>query len=305
MVPYAWLRLPAGHGRLQLAQHLSQPGPLLTIARTVTGALRLQRALVHFGRPAGELHGEDPLAGVAALGSVVTALDSTTPPNNRANQPSSVSSITTRFWCPCVGGTMLPGGNRSNRIRQSQRGILPGYQLSKQTAEFSRLNSMPPWVGSILAVLSDARVISLAALLMALLSYRRTSRLTALQTRKIELELEEKEREKDRLEAAQDRADIRARIYDRGQHSHRIEIENASAAIAYEVDIEFLDEKAAGILPQGEREEKLPISRIDPGTTVSLLAALAAGRWPPFNIALTWRDPEGTERRKETMLYEP
>jgi hypothetical protein len=158
---------------------------------------------------------------------------------------------------------------------------------------------MPPWVGSVLAVLRDPRTISLAALALSWWSFRRTSRLTALQTRIADLELKNPER----IEASRTRADIRATLYGSIHSSHRIALENVGAAPAFGVDIEFLDEKGSP-LPESEREEKLPISQLDAGPPVTLLAALASGRWPPFKIALSWSDPDGTPHRKETILYE-
>jgi len=159
---------------------------------------------------------------------------------------------------------------------------------------------MNPWVGSGLAVLSDPRFISLAALVLSWWSFRRSGRLTDLQTRIAGLELKNRAS----AEAAQARAYVQATLYGTGQYAHRISLANAGAAPAFVVDIEFLDQKGTGVLPQGEREQKLPIPQIDPGQSVNLLAGLSSDRWPPFKIALSWKDPDGTPQRKETTLYE-
>ncbi len=160
---------------------------------------------------------------------------------------------------------------------------------------------MPPWVESVLAVLGDPRLISLAAVGLSLWSLMRSRALTALQTRLAALELANRER----AEASREKADIRARLYSAGQHSHRIELSNKGAATASEVDMAFLDQDEGALFPQGERKDKLPIPHLEPGESVTLVVALAMGRWPPFKIALSWKDPDGTPQRREDILYGP
>src|SRR5258708_1382351 len=146
---------------------------------------------------------------------------------------------------------------------------------------------MPPWAESVLTVLGDARVISLAALVLALLSFRRSSRLTDLQTRIADLELKNKER----AEASREKADIRARLYNTGQYSHRLEVSNRGGATADAVDIEFLDLEEDSLLPQGERRDKLPIPHLEPDESATLVVALAIHRCPPFKHPPSWNSP--------------
>lgn len=95
---------------------------------------------------------------------------------------------------------------------------------------------MPTWVEAVLSVLVDPRTISLAALVLALLSFRRTSRLTSLQTRIAELELKNKER----IEAGKNRASIRARFYgDRFTGDYRVSPISTTAASCAGSNLEF------------------------------------------------------------------
>jgi hypothetical protein len=156
---------------------------------------------------------------------------------------------------------------------------------------------MPPWLGPGLQVLGF--LVSVTALALSWRAFRRSGRLTDLQTRLAMLELAEKKG----VQALLARADVRAALFDVGMHSHRISLENVGGATASAVDIEFLDEKGKTLLPAGEREDKLPIPRLDSQRRVTLLVALASGRWPPFKIAVRWTDPDGTHQRVEDTLY--
>jgi hypothetical protein len=127
----------------------------------------------------------------------------------------------------------------------------------------------------------------------------RTGPLTALQTQLATFQLKDREH----IEAARTRADVRARLSPSGHHSYRIDLSNQQgAAPATEVDIEFLDVKEDALLPDGERKDKLPIPHLEPGESVKLVVFLGE-RWPPFKFALSWKDPDGTPRRREDILY--
>jgi len=89
-------------------------------------------------------------------------------------------------------------------------------------------------------------------------------------------------------------------------NSHRVELSNKGDATAADVDIQFLDQDEDSLLPEGERKDKLPIPELEPGESVTLVVALTMGHWPPFKIALSWKDhPGGTPRRREDILYGP
>jgi hypothetical protein len=156
---------------------------------------------------------------------------------------------------------------------------------------------MPPWLGPALQVLGF--LVSVTALGLSWRAFRRSGRLTDLQTRLATLELAEKKT----VQASMARADVRAVLFEAGVHSHRIALENVGGATATAVDIEFLDEKGKTLLPSGEREDKLPIPRLDSQRRVTLLVALASGRWPPFKVAVSWTDPDGSPQRVEDTLY--
>src|ERR1051326_6231799 len=151
---------------------------------------------------------------------------------------------------------------------------------------------MPTWLAVVLQVLGF--ILSAAAFAVSLSAYRRSSRLTDLQTRIATLELANKKRSVE----AQARADVAASIIPTGHFAHRLIIENRGVATAADVEIEVTGD-GEGIFPAGERERHLPISELVGGDHVSILVALASGRWPPFDIVLTWTDPDGTTQRKE------
>jgi len=156
---------------------------------------------------------------------------------------------------------------------------------------------MPPWLGLGLQILGF--LVSVTALALSWRAFRRSGRLTDLQTRLATLELAEKKN----AQVSQSRAEIRATLFEAGPYSHRIALENEGGAPATDVDIEFLDEKGKTLLPSGEREDKLPVPHIGSTRRVTLLVALVMGRYPPFEIAVSWTDPDGTKRRIEDTLY--
>ena len=44
---------------------------------------------------------------------------------------------------------------------------------------------------------------------------------------------------------------------------------------------------------------------LEPGESVSLVIVLAEGKWPPFKIAMSWKDSDGTPQRQADILYAP
>jgi hypothetical protein len=155
---------------------------------------------------------------------------------------------------------------------------------------------MPSWLDIGLKLFTV--VLSVAAFAISVRAFKRAGPLTDLQTRIATLELAAKKRAQDSLS----KADIRASLYPAGQYSHHLIIENKGGATAVNVNIEFLNPEHETIFPEGERERNLPIAALEAGQHVPILAALASGRWPPFDIALTWGDPDGSEQRKVGKL---
>lgn len=156
---------------------------------------------------------------------------------------------------------------------------------------------MPAWLAGVFSVLGDPRVISLAALGLAWWSFRRSGRLTSLQTRIADLELKNRER----VEAAREKADVRARLSGNDVMGYRVIVENASSgAGASQINIRFLENDP---IPDAEREEKLPIPELGPGERCPLVAGISKDCAPPFKIVLTWTDADGRPQRREKILY--
>ncbi|HEV8508878.1 MAG TPA: hypothetical protein VGQ48_00340 [Gemmatimonadales bacterium] len=156
---------------------------------------------------------------------------------------------------------------------------------------------MPSWLDVLLKVAGF--LLSVAALVISMRAFRRSTPLTQMQTRLAALELEAKTR----AQVAQSKADVRASIHRTGQYSYDLVIENKNpAATATNVNIEFVNPEDETIFPQGERDRHLPVAELPGGDYVRIIAALASGRWPPFDVVLTWTDPDGTEQHKETKL---
>jgi hypothetical protein len=145
-----------------------------------------------------------------------------------------------------------------------------------------------------LEILGDARFIAVLALGVSAYALVRTLPLQKIQQRLAGLDLEDREQSL----LARQRADIRA---DAQIHADRIYITNAGEGTATDVNIQFLDKPDP--LAQNEREEKLPIEVLRPEESCSLIAGFAFGRVPPFKVALTWTDADGTRRHREQVLY--
>ena len=139
-----------------------------------------------------------------------------------------------------------------------------------------------------------ALVISGGALAVSIYVLHRTRPLQKLQERIAKLDLDQ------RLEAkaAGRRADIRAEI---DCASRRLLITNDGQATAENVNIRFLDKEDPIVNP--EREEKLQLLILRGGDAVALIASWAGDRWPPFKVALTWNDPDGTPQSDKQGLY--
>ena len=105
------------------------------------------------------------------------------------------------------------------------------------------------------------------------------------------------------LEAVEDaskRADLEVTLEDRGR-GHRITITNRGGVPASDVNLIF--DTPGKSSPLVDSENALPLKTLGPGKSRPFLAALASGRWPPFNYVLTWRDPSGEEQQIEDELF--
>ena len=107
---------------------------------------------------------------------------------------------------------------------------------------------------------------------------------------------------KERAQVSASKADVRASIYPGGSYSHHLLIENRGAATATNVNIEFVNPEHESIFPEGERDRHLPIDELGGNDHVQMIASLVMGRYPPFDVILTWTDPDGTPQQRATKL---
>ncbi len=103
------------------------------------------------------------------------------------------------------------------------------------------------------------------------------------------------------VEEASKRADLEVTLEDRGT-GHRIVITNNGGAPALDVNLIF--DTPGKTSPLADSENALHLKTLGSGKSRPFLAALASGRWPPFNYTLTWKDPSGEEQRIQDELFE-
>jgi hypothetical protein len=155
---------------------------------------------------------------------------------------------------------------------------------------------MPAWLGPVLQILGF--ILGLAAFVVSFRAFKRSGPLTDLQTRLATLELTAKKR----AAVSLSQADVRVSISQPGQHSYRLVFENRGAGTASNVNIAFQHPDHEQMFPHGIRADNLPIAELGSNDSVTMLIALASGRYPPFDCTVTWTDPDGTERRKVGKL---
>jgi len=68
-----------------------------------------------------------------------------------------------------------------------------------------------------------------------------------------------------------------------------------------QLKIEMIDQEDSSPLMSGE-EKKFPIQRLDPGMTRSAAFITHLQCSFPFMVCVNWNDPDGTERKMETVL---
>lgn len=91
----------------------------------------------------------------------------------------------------------------------------------------------------------------------------------------------------------------------RARGTYQIVLSNQGGAAAQNVNLAIRQAEGAGSpLVQGDYDKKLPIPRLDPGKECPLLAALSHQCYPPFNVRVSWDDPDGTPRTKDQIIYD-
>lgn len=89
----------------------------------------------------------------------------------------------------------------------------------------------------------------------------------------------------------------------RGKNDWRIVIANVGEAPAAEVRLSWLDKPE--VLVQGELEEKFPLATLEPGKSISLIAAITYDVAPPIDVQLEWKHPDKSRAMKRYVLHFP
>lgn len=85
--------------------------------------------------------------------------------------------------------------------------------------------------------------------------------------------------------------------------SFRFWVKNIGERPAMDVELELvLDEKTRSPIVDSEYQQKFPAKRIDPGNSVSLIAALTLSSPSAYNAVLKWSNADGTRVEEETYV---
>ena len=83
----------------------------------------------------------------------------------------------------------------------------------------------------------------------------------------------------------------------------RFVVSNISDVKASNVDLELLVEKDSdNPIIESEYAQKFPAKAINPGSSISLIAALHLGSSTAYNARLKWINPDGSEMVEETFV---
>jgi hypothetical protein len=158
-------------------------------------------------------------------------------------------------------------------------------------------------------------LIALLAVIVSLVSLRRTARVQEQQLRlqKKQEELTDLQLEGLRKQAAmgaslqrpapQEKADVRVDLQKVGRGDFRFFITNWGTVPAREVAFELeLGADRHTPLVQGDYDRKIPISELAPGGRVPLLAAVTMGMGTSFPARWTWRNPDGSTETRKSLL---
>ena len=141
-------------------------------------------------------------------------------------------------------------------------------------------------------------ILGAVALVIAIISLWRAWPVQRLQTEVTTLQLQRMRGE----EAEKGKAHVTAWMEKRDR-SHRFCIGNKGPAAALSVRFELDPQEGKNSpLVQNDYAEKIPIKRLAPGNTVSLIAALTMGTATAFEARLTWENEDGTPGSWESTL---
>ena len=82
--------------------------------------------------------------------------------------------------------------------------------------------------------------------------------------------------------------------------TYRFRITNISDVDAKDVDLRLLVKPEDSPLVKNDYEAKFPVPKLQPGSSVSLIAAIHFGSPTAYNAELSWVNPDGTEVSEET-----
>jgi len=89
---------------------------------------------------------------------------------------------------------------------------------------------------------------------------------------------------------------------DRDGKGFRFRLVNISDVDARDVELELLLKRPEdNPLIQSDYQAKFPVKRLQPGKSVSLLAALHIGSPTAYNALLKWTNPDGSRAEEETF----
>jgi hypothetical protein len=84
--------------------------------------------------------------------------------------------------------------------------------------------------------------------------------------------------------------------------AHRFRVTNISDIEARDVEIKLLVKKPEDSpIIQSDYESKFPIPKLQPGCSVTLIAAIHFGSPTAYNALLTWVNPDGSKVKEETF----
>jgi hypothetical protein len=151
--------------------------------------------------------------------------------------------------------------------------------------------------------------IAILAVTIAFLSLHRTSKvqrqqmkLQAKQEELIDLQLEALRRGEASAHLPQEKADVRIDLEQNGRDFKFI-ITNWGPVAAKDVQFELAPEAGrSSPLVKGDYDRKIPIPELSPGGRCPLHAAISFDTGITFNAKWSWRNPDGSEERRASLL---
>jgi hypothetical protein len=138
-------------------------------------------------------------------------------------------------------------------------------------------------------------VVALAALVVSVISLRKTNKFGATTDRLNQMLIERETSEN--LTAK--KADVSANLYMRGKNDYRLKVFNKGKGTARNVRLTDLDGKDDSLLLPDEIRQKFPLPILEQHQSVDLIAAVSLGSHLRTHIKLQWDDESGQDHEKE------